>query len=87
MDGARGEAWAATVFSKNAYLPAIQCMEKVCEASGDMIGQISALKQMLDLIETNSNEGKSSDNQVTANEKDDMLTKLQILENKLMKKS
>mmetsp|Transcript_28737 Transcript_28737/g.44159 ORF Transcript_28737/g.44159 Transcript_28737/m.44159 type:complete len:211 (+) Transcript_28737:121-753(+) len=85
MDGARGEAWAATVFSKNTYLPAIQCMEKVCEASGDMIGQISALKQMLDLVETTI-EGKSSDNKVTAEEKDAMLTKLQILETKLRKK-
>mmetsp|Transcript_23192 Transcript_23192/g.32391 ORF Transcript_23192/g.32391 Transcript_23192/m.32391 type:complete len:220 (+) Transcript_23192:176-835(+) len=87
MDGARGEAWAATVFSKNAYFPAIQCMEKVCEASGDMIGQISALKQMLDLIKTTSTEGESFDNKVNADEKDAMLTKLQILETKLMKKS
>ena len=43
-DKARSDAWAACMLSRNANLEALQCMFRVCKSTGDLFGQLSALK-------------------------------------------
>lgn len=49
VGGARSQAWAACVFSQNKDLSSIQLMAEVCQASGDSIGEVQAIKQILEL--------------------------------------
>ncbi|KAL7542172.1 hypothetical protein ACHAXR_011577 [Thalassiosira sp. AJA248-18] len=44
VDGARRDAFASTVFSKNLNADAHECLAEVCAASSDALGELQALK-------------------------------------------
>ncbi|KAL7537205.1 hypothetical protein ACHAWF_005687 [Thalassiosira exigua] len=47
IDGARRDAFAATVFSQNFDADAHECLAEVCAASKDAIGEAQALKSAI----------------------------------------
>jgi len=51
VEGARRDAWGACVFSQNEDIPSLECLANVCKAGGDDIGQMQALKRILELDE------------------------------------
>mmetsp|Transcript_13469 Transcript_13469/g.27286 ORF Transcript_13469/g.27286 Transcript_13469/m.27286 type:complete len:319 (-) Transcript_13469:2002-2958(-) len=51
VDGARRDAFAATVFSKNADASAHECLAEVCAKSGDALGELQALKAAISSLE------------------------------------
>mmetsp|Transcript_38071 Transcript_38071/g.77470 ORF Transcript_38071/g.77470 Transcript_38071/m.77470 type:complete len:196 (-) Transcript_38071:1939-2526(-) len=51
VEGARRDAWGACVFSQNEDIPSLDCLANVCKAGGDDIGQMQALKRILELDE------------------------------------
>ncbi len=44
VDGARGDAFAATVFAQNRDADSHMCLAEVCEKSGDKLGEYQAIK-------------------------------------------
>ena len=51
VDGARKDAWGACLYSQNEDIASLECLEKVCEAGEDDMGQLMALKNILQLDE------------------------------------
>ena len=44
VDGARRDAFAATIFSRNTDADAHECLAEVCAASSDAVGELQGLK-------------------------------------------
>jgi hypothetical protein len=44
IDGARRDAFAATIFSRNTDADAHECLAEVCAASSDAVGELQGLK-------------------------------------------
>ncbi|KAL7466038.1 hypothetical protein ACHAXS_006332 [Conticribra weissflogii] len=51
VDGARRDAFAATVFSKNTDASAHECLAEVCAKSGDALGELQAVKAAISSLE------------------------------------
>ena len=49
VDGARKDAWGACLYSQNEDIASLECLAKVCEAGEDDMGQLMALKNILQL--------------------------------------
>lgn len=81
VQGARGEAWAACVFSKNQNIDCLECMLQVCEATGDALGQLQALQQILELT-AGTNPSTDGDEEQVAN-RQKMVAKLAELKQEL----
>jgi hypothetical protein len=73
VQGARGEAWAACVFSQNKNVDCLQCMLQVCEASGDALGQMQTLQQLLELTTTRTSTAGDDEQ---ADKRQEMVAKL-----------
>jgi len=58
IDGARKDAWGACLYSQNADITSLECLAKVCEAGGDDMGQLMALKNILQLDDTAKDDKK-----------------------------
>jgi hypothetical protein len=80
VQGARGEAWAACVYSQNQNVECLKCMLQVCEASDDVLGQIQTLQQILELTcsTASAGDGVGNDDE-QADKRQEMLTKLEKL--------
>lgn len=50
-NGARRDAFAATVFSKNTDAESHECLADVCQASGDVLGEWQAVKAAINQLE------------------------------------
>ena len=84
-DKARSDAWAACMLSRNTNPEALQCMFRVCENTGDLFGQLSALKameecQMSGLLASTRDNSSRSDEAVVSGAIDDWLTLKNIKE-------
>ena len=51
IDGARRDAFAATVFSQNKDAASQECLADVCKESGDALGEWQAVKTSIELYE------------------------------------
>ncbi|KAL3780781.1 hypothetical protein HJC23_006719 [Cyclotella cryptica] len=51
VDGARRDAFAATVFSQNTDAASQECLADVCKESGDALGELQAVKASMELYE------------------------------------
>jgi hypothetical protein len=49
LDSARGDAWAACVFSQYRLRQPLECMMQVCRQGNDLFGEFQACQQMLNL--------------------------------------
>jgi hypothetical protein len=58
IDGARKDAWGACLYSQNADIASLECLAKVCEAGGDDMGRLMALKNILQLDDTAKDDKK-----------------------------
>ena len=54
IDGARKDAWGACLYSQNEDIASLECLAKVCEAGEDDMGQLMALKNILQLDDKGS---------------------------------
>jgi len=51
VDGARRDAFAATIFSQNFDADAHECLAEVCAASSDALGELQAIKSAISQYE------------------------------------
>ena len=61
VDGARRDAFAATVFSRNTDPDAHECLAEVCAASRDALGELQGLKSAVRRYDENSAPRPGSD--------------------------
>jgi hypothetical protein len=62
---ARGDAWAACMFSQNLNPQALHCMLKVCENTNDLIGELNTLKSIQPLVLANDGGPESSESELS----------------------
>ena len=63
VEGARKDAWGACLYSQNTNISSLECLAKVCEAGGDDMGRLMALKNIIKLDDTKSNDDEQLDSQ------------------------
>ena len=49
VEGARKDAWGACLYSQNTDISSLECLANVCEAGGDDMGRLMALKNIIQL--------------------------------------
>ena len=63
VEGARKDAWGACLYSQNTDISSLERLAKVCEAGGDDMGRLMALKNIIKLDDTKSNDDEQLDPQ------------------------
>ena len=81
VEGARKDAWGACLYSQNTDISSLECLAKVCEAGGDDMGRLMALKNIIQLDDkfTKSND----DEQLDSQRRSEIETSIRELEAKL----
>ena len=75
VDGARKDAWGACLYSQNEDIASLECLAKVCEAGEDDMGQLMALKNILQLDDKDSQLDSERRKEIESSV-DDLKTKL-----------
>ena len=63
VEGARKDAWGACLYSQNTDVVSLECLAKVCDAGGDDMGQLMALKNIIQLDNNKPSGSKKLDPQ------------------------
>lgn len=85
VEGARKDAWGACLYSQNTDISSLECLAKVCEAGGDDMGRLMALKNVIQLDDTKSknDDDDDDDEQLDSQRRSEIENAIGELEEKL----